>query len=272
MDILSQRLQPGKTDPSASVVLTNSGTNGGNINVEIGTVYTPKYRTTFSSGSFSYGPATGCTSTAASVQVVGVNSTKVDIAANALSGASGSLPSYTVGDATSRKLRVTYGWTASTSTPVDNLGDVATNGTKIDADSGKTADSSHTITGFRNYWYGFISSTDYSTISRSDTDNKVGDGTKFLTAGGAAISSKTLPTITAGAGDRMPVVVMLSSANKKVTSASMPGSLNAPVTFTKLGTVALKGLDGYGDAVNYDVWGYIADDMPVGADFSIVIG
>ena len=271
MDILSQRLQPSASNPSAGVVLTNSGTNGGNISVEIGTSYTPKYRTTFSAGSFTYGPATGCTSTAASVQVVGVDSTKVDIAANALSGASGSLPAYTVADATSRKLRVTYGWTASTGTPIDNLGDAATNGTKIDAATGKTADSSHTITGFRNYWYGFISTTDYSTISRDSSTNVCGDGTKNLTAGGAAISAKTLPTITAAAGDRMPVVVMPTAAGKKVSSASMPSSLNAPVTFTKLGTVNIKGLNGYGDAVSYDVWGYVADDMPVGADFSIVI-
>jgi hypothetical protein len=271
MDILSQRLQPSASNPSASVILTNSGNNGGNISVEIGTSYTPKYRTTFSAGSFTYGPATGCTPTAASVQVVGVDSTKVDIAANALSGASGSLPAYTVADATSRKLRVTYGWTASTGTPVDNLGDTATNGTKIDAASGKTADSSHTITGYRNYWYGFIGSTDHSTISRDSSTNVCGDGTKNLTAGNAAISAKTLPTITAAAGDRMPVVVMPTAAAKKVSSASMPSSLNAPVTFTKLGTVNLKGLDGYGDAVSYDVWGYVADDMPVGADFSIVI-
>ena len=271
MDILSQRLQPSSSNPSASVVLTNNSSSGANVSVEIGTSYTPKYKTSFSAGSFTYGPATGCTSTAASVQVVGIDSTKVDIAANALNGASGSLPAYTVGDATSRKLRVTYGWTASTGTPVDNLGDLATNGTKIDAASGKTADSSHTITGYRNYWYGFIGSTDHSTISRDSSTNVCGDGTKNLTAGNAAISAKTLPTITAVAGDRMPVVVMPTAAGKKVSSATMPSSLNAPVTFTKLGTVNLKGLDGYGDAVSYDVWGYVADDMPVGADFSIVI-
>ena len=50
----------------------------------------------------------------------------------------------------------------------------------------------------------------------------------------------------------------------------MPSSLNAPVTFTKLGTVNLEGYNG-ASAVSYDVWGYVADDMPVGADFSIVI-
>ena len=278
MDILSQRLQPSASNPSSGVVLTNNGNNGANVSVEIGTTYTPKYRTTFSAGSFTYGPATGCTATAASVQVVGVDSTKVDIAAGNLNGASGSLNSYVVGDATSRKLRVTYGWTASTSTPEDNLGDPATNGTKIDAASGKTADSSHTITGFRNYWYGFISTTDTegTTISRiidsaSSDYNKVGDGTKWLTAGGAAVSSKTLPTITAAAGDRMPVV-LVPKGSKAVTSASMPSSLNAPVTFVKSEkTVKLHGFNGFTEA-EYDLWYYKSDDMPVGADFSIVLG
>ena len=107
-------------------------------------------------------------------------------------------------------------------------------------------------------------------ITRNTSTNTVGDGTKTLIAGGSAISNKTLPTITAAAGDRMPVVVMPTSARKKVASASMPSSLNAPVTFTKLGTVNLEGYNG-ASAVSYDVWGYVADDMPVGADFSIVI-
>ena len=271
MDLLSQRLQPSATNPSASVILTNNNNNGANVSVEIGTEYTPKFRTTFSDGAFTYDDVTGCTATAAKVQLGSETSISMDIAANTLNGASGTLPSFTVPDATSRKLKLTYGWTASTTTPKDNLGDNATNGVKIDAASNKSVESSHTLTGFRNYWYGFISTTDYSTISRSDSTNKCGDGTKDLIAGGAAISAKTLPTITAAAGDRMPVVVMPTAANKKVSSASMPSSLNAPVTFTKLGTVNLKGLNGYGTAVSYDVWGYVADDMPVGADFSIVI-
>ena len=69
----------------------------------------------------------------------------------------------------------------------------------------------------------------------------------------------------------MPVVVFPTSAKKKVASASMPSSLNAPVTFTKIGTVELAGANN-ASKVSYDIWGYVADDMPIGADFSIVIG
>ena len=69
----------------------------------------------------------------------------------------------------------------------------------------------------------------------------------------------------------MPVVVFPTSANKKVASATMPGSLNSSVDFTFITTVNLAGANG-ASAVSYDVWGYVADEMPVGADFSIVIG
>lgn len=144
--------------------------------------------------------------------------------------------------------------------------------------SGTATTTARTIkrTGWRNYWYGFISTTDATGLTRITNSgdvnyNKVTDGVKTLIAGGAAISNKTLPTITAVAGDRMPVVVFPTSANKKVASASMPGSLNAPVTFTFIKTVKLAGANG-ASAIDYDIWGYVADDMPVGADFSIVIG
>lgn len=278
MDILSQRLQPSATNPSAGVVLTNKGSNGGHVVVEVGTTVAPTYKTTFSDGKFTYDEVTGCTSTAASVYLDGVSGVTKDIAANALNNATGTLPSYVVNHTGAKYLKVSYGWTESTITPKDNLGDPCTNNAKISAASGKSATSSHYIQGFRNYWYGFISTTDTegTTISRvtDSTDanyNKVGDGTLWLTAGNAAVASGTLPTITAAAGDRMPVVLVPKGA-KAVKSASMPSSLNAPVTFVKsTKTVSLHGLNGF-DATDYDLWYYKADDMPVGADFSIVLG
>ena len=278
MDILSQRLQPSATNPSAGVVLTNKGSSGGHVVVEVGTTVAPTYKTTFSDGKFTYDEVTGCTSTAATVYLDGVTGVTKDIAANALNNATGTLPSYVVNHTGSKYLKVSYGWTESTITPKDNLGDPCTNNAKISAASGKSATSSHYIQGFRNYWYGFISTTDTegTTISRvtdstSANYNKVGDGTLWLTAGNAAVASGTLPTITAAAGDRMPVVLVPKGA-KSVKSASMPSSLNAPVTFVKsTKTVSLHGLNGF-DATDYDLWYYKADDMPVGADFSIVLG
>ena len=279
MDILSQRLQPSATNPSATVVLTNKGSNGGHVIVEVGTSIAPTYKTTFSDGKFTYDEVTGCTSTAATVYLDGVSGVTASIAANALNGATGTLPSYVVNHTSAKYLKTSYGWTASTITPKDNLGDPCTNDAKINASStNDVKSSSHYIQGFRNYWYGFISTTDTdgATISRitdstSANYNKVGDGTKWLTAGGAAVASGTLPTITAAAGDRMPVVLVPKGA-KAVKSASMPSSLNAPVTFVKsTKTVKLHGLNGF-DEAEYDLWYYKSDDMPVGADFSIVLG
>lgn len=171
MDILSQRLQPTKSSPSASIVLTNDSSSGKNVEVEIGTTYTPKYKTGFSTGSWTYGPDTGCTATQASI-TFGTDSQKVagvaaTINAGALNGATGTLPGYVVPDATARKLYLNYGWTASTGTPVDNLGDDAVDQTnlKISAASGQSAKSSHTVTGIRKMFGGSSTATARPTLN-----------------------------------------------------------------------------------------------------------
>lgn len=146
MDILSQRLQPSKTNPSATIIFTNKNSSGKDDEVEIGTTYTPMYKTTFSDGKFTYDEVTGCTSTEATVTFDGKTKT---IAADALNGATGSMDSVVIDNTTKKKFTLTYGWTASTITPKDNLGDPATNGVTIDAASNQSATSSHGVTGFR---------------------------------------------------------------------------------------------------------------------------
>ena len=192
MDMLSQRLQPSKTNPSATIILTNGGNNGANVEAEIGSTYTPKYRTTFSAGSFTYGPATGVTATAASV-AFGTDSNKVPdvaatIGAGSLSGATGTLPGYVVPDGTARKLYLNYGWTASTGTPVDNLGDPATNADslKISATSNQSVKSSHTVTGIRKMFGGSSTATTRPTMNSNlirnlASNKKSGTGTFDVT-------------------------------------------------------------------------------------------
>lgn len=273
--LLQQELYPTASIPTASITL--SGTTTG----EAGASYTTPTATLkiTSVGSYTYGPATGITFDIGNVKLAEgaepTTATNFTINTSAL----GLNNTITLKSATTSAVYTDGGQTytfSGTAThtqgamPVTNLGNNYES-VRINASDITIADSSKTFKAWRNYWYGFISTTDYATISRNTSTNVVGDGTKNLTAGGAAISNKTLPTITATSGDRMPVVVMPTSANKTVKSATMPSSLNAPVTFTKLGTVDIHGYNGY-DAVSYDVWGYVADDMPVGADFSIVIG
>ena len=245
---------------------------------EVGSSYTLPTATLKVSdvGAYTYGPATGIVFEAGKVTLAqGAIASAANKTTNSSEMKANSTIDLIVTDSKSVYADgdITYTFNASGdytqgAMPVTNLGNDYPSA-RIDAGT-TTASGSAKRTGWRNYWYGFISTTNHSTIARNVVSNKVGDGTKELIAGGAAITAQTLPTITAIEGDRMPVVVFPTSSGKKVKSASMPGSLNAPVTFTKLGTVNLEGYNGY-SAVSYDVWGYIADDMPVGADFSIVV-
>ena len=242
-------------------------------------------------GSYTYGPATGITFPIGKLTIAECASTStlsnITSASNKKSNTSAAVKDSTVSLTASNAKGTVYtdsvisyvfdaaGEYTAGAMPVTNLGNDYES-KKIAAGTAHCDARTIKRTGWRNYWYGFVSTTTAAGLTRITDSaaanyNKVTDGTKTLTAGGAAISNKTLPTITAAAGDRMPVVVFPTAAKKKVASASMPGSLNAPVTFTKIGTVNLAGANG-ASAVSYDIWGYVADDMPVGADFSIVIG
>lgn len=286
-NIFTKELNPTKDLPT--IALSGDSDQSG----EVGTTFTlPTVTVKVSDvGSYTYGPATGitfpvgdltiaeCASTSTKSNITGASNKKSNTAA----AVKDSTVSLTASDAkgtvyTDSVISYTFdavGSYTQGAMPKTNLGNdyesvrIAAGDAHCDARTIKR-------TGWRNYWYGFVSTTTATGLTRITDSaaanyNKVTDGTKTLTAGGAAISNKTLPTITAAAGDRMPVVVFPTSANKKVASASMPSSLNAPVTFTKIGTVNLAGANG-ASAVSYDIWGYVADDMPVGADFSIVIG
>lgn len=285
--IFTKELYPTKDTPT--IALSGDSDQTG----EVGTTFSlPTVKVTVSDvGSYTYGPATGinfpigdltiaeCASTSTKSTITGASNKK----SNSTAAVKNSTVSLTASNAkgtvyTDSAISFTFdavGSYTQGAMPVTNLGNdyesvrIAAGDAHCDARTVKR-------TGWRNYWYGFVSTTTAAGLTRitdsaASNYNKVTDGTKTLIAGGAAISNKTLPTITAVAGDRMPVVVFPTAAKKKVASATMPSSLNAPVTFTKIGTVALAGANG-ASAVSYDIWGYVADDMPVGADFSIVIG
>lgn len=274
--IFTQELYPvtGSSRNLPTITITGLDETSG----EVGSSYTLPTATVKVSdvGAYTYGPATGIVFEAGKVTLAqGAIASATNKATNSSEMKTNSTFSLVATDSKSIYADgdITYTFNASGdytqgAMPVTNLGNDYPSA-RIDAGTA-TASGSAKRTGWRNYWYGFISTTDHSTIARNVVSNKVGDGTKELIAGGAKIAAQTLPTITAAEGDRMPVVVFPTSSGKKVKSASMPSSLNAPVTFTKLGTVNLEGYNGY-SAVSYDVWGYIADDMPVGADFSIVV-
>ena len=286
-NIFTKELYP--TNDLPTIALSGDSDQSG----EVGKTFSlPTVKVTVSDvGSYTYGPATGitfpigdlviaeCASSSDKTTITGATNKKSNTSA-AVKDSSVSLTASNAKGTVYTDSAISYTFDAVGSytagaMPVTNLGNDYES-KKIAAGTAHCDARTIKRTGWRNYWYGFVSTTTAAGLTRITDSaaanyNKVTDGTKTLTAGGAAISNKTLPTITAAAGDRMPVVVFPTSAKKKVTSATMPSSLNAPVTFTKIGTVNLAGANG-ASAVSYDIWGYVADDMPVGADFSIVIG
>lgn len=141
----------------------------------------------------------------------------------------------------------------------------------------KTASKSVTVSGYRNYWYGFIKTTDFTQIERitdstNSNYNKVTDGSVYLTAGGKAITNGALPTLTSSDGDKALVILVPHSADKTVTSATLPDSLNAPVTFSKTeNAVEIHGKNGY-TAVKYDILYYAPPAIPAGTRFDVTIG
>lgn len=247
MDILSQRLQPSKTNPSATIIFTNKSASGQNDEVEIGTTYTPTYKTTFSDGKFTYDEVTGCTSTEATITFDGKTKT---IAAGDLNGATGSMDSVVINNTTQKKFSLTYGWTTSTITPKDNLGDDATNGVKIDEASNKTTSSSHGVTGFR---YAFGGSSAAVIETNSANIRALGSKTK---------SSNSSFDV---AIDQDANFVMIAVPDgRKVTKVEDGNAFGTDIfsEFTQItGTVNVGGADATADnignyATAYNVWTY----------------
>lgn len=153
--LMAERKNPTATAPSGTVELTNNGNK--NYLVEIGSSVTPSWKTTYTAGSYTYGPATGCTSTEATVSLSTNANNKTTIAAGAMNNKTGSLTAFTVADTTKHYVKVAYGYTAGTSTPVDNFGDEYTdtaNNLPIQANSSKSDTSTYYIQGYRKAFHG----------------------------------------------------------------------------------------------------------------------
>jgi hypothetical protein len=207
--LLAQEQYPAApTSPSAVINITN-----GTRNYEVGASVTPSYSAYFTPGSYTYGPATGVTHTAATItDNFATNGTGsiATIAANTLSSSSskpttGTLPAITMEDghvSAGYQITLNYGWTAG-ATPLTNLGNDATvdqegaTGTKVSAiaaASGKTASSSNKITAFRRAFYGAI---DTQITDEAQLTSALIRGLSGKSSGGFAANSTGAATTTA---------------------------------------------------------------------------
>lgn len=248
MDMLSQRLQPTATDPSATILFTNKNANGtADDEVEIGTTYNAKFKTTFSDGKFTYDDVTGCQSTEATVTFGGKTKT---IAANALNNSTGTMDGVVIDSTAKKTFSLTYGWTASTIQPKDNLGDPATNGAKIDAATGKTATSSKGVSGYRNAFGGSSATT-------------LAANSKTIRALASKAKSSSATFDVAIAQDANFVMIAVPDG-RKITKVADSNAFGTDIfsEFTQVeGTVQVGGADANGDnlgnyAIAYNVWTY----------------
>lgn len=250
--LMAERKNPSATLPSGTVELTNKPKGNGydNYLVEIGSSVTPSWKTAFSAGSYTYGPATGSTATAATVVLSTDANNKAEIAAGAMSGKTGSLSAFTVADDTKHYVKVTYGWTAGTSTPIDNFGDEYTDTSKnlpIQAASGKSDTSTYYIQGYRKAFHG----------SKASPVELTSANIRQLTGNAASDSTLTV-TVVEGAKQ----VIIAVPANRKVTKVADEAAFGTDI-FEKFDseTVSVGGADATANSVgnyatNYTVYTY----------------
>ena len=246
--LMAERKNPSATLPSGSVELTNNSNK--NYLVEIGSSVTPSWKTTFNAGSYTYGPATGSTATAATVTLSTNANNKAEISAGAMNNKTGSLTAFTVADDTKHYVKVTYGWTTGTSTPVDNFGDEYTDTSKnlpIQAASGKSKTSTYYIQGYRKAFHG----------SKTSPVELTSANIRQLT--GNAASDSTL-TVTVAEGAKQVIIAV--PANRKVTKVADEAAFGTDI-FEKFGseTVSVGGADATANSVgnyatNYTVYTY----------------
>ena len=256
--MLQQEIVPGATGygidlPSASI--SASGSEG---KVEVGNTFTLPTATLKIDdvGSYPFAPtATGITFAANNVTLSqGTSNSTKNSAALAAGGtislqATGSNTTY--GDsAVSFTFTGTASYDASPVTPKTNLGNDYPS-KKIAAGSCTVSDKTVKFTGYRKWFYGGDTKTDFA----SDT-------IRGLTNSTAAVSNQIFELKAASyEGCSRIVIAIPTAAKKKVSSVLLKSSSNADITgeFKKINSstneIKVNGYNGY-TAVPYDVWEY----------------
>lgn len=238
--ILAKEANPGTTQPVASVKITSgSGT------VEIGTKKNVAYSASLSTGSYTYGPATGV--------VAGIITASFD--GKTKEGATGTFENVIADGTKELTVSITHNEGA---VPKTNLGNAYAAG-KIAAGT-KTAKASQTLVGVRHMFYGPM-----TTDAELNSEN-----IRKLTH--EAASRKTISTFGAGAGAvKVVVAVPASMSVKKVL---MPSAMNADATasFVKqAGSIQVEGAEGF-TAAAYNVWVYKPASIDSTETYAVTIG
>lgn len=219
--ILAKEKNPSTTQPSASMSSSNIGA------YEAGTNVTINYSISTNPGSYTYGPATGVT----------FSGHKATFNGETVTGASGTFTSVQVTDSTNLSISGSVDYSDG-AIPVTNLGNNYTSG---QIKGGTKTLSKGTLTGYRNWFYGY----------------KAGDATIDV----SALDSAKIRALTPQNGDfpatlgtnKMQQMFFAIPKGRK-TEVSVANNVNgAPCTVTKVTDVMVEGANHF-DAVAYDVW------------------
>ena len=219
--ILAKEENPDTTQPSASM-------DSDNIKAyEVGTNVAINYSISTNPGSYTYGPATGVT----------FSGHKATFNGETVTGTSGTFTSVQVTDSTNLSISGSVDY-SNGEIPVTNLGNNYTSG-QIKA--GTKTLSKGTLTGYRNWFYGYKAGG--ATIDVSALDSaKI----RALTAQNGGFPA-TLGT------NKMQQMFFAIPKGRK-TEVSVANNVNgAPCTVTKVTDVMVEGANHF-DAIAYDVW------------------
>lgn len=243
--LLAAEKQPTATQPAVSISVSTGKA------YEVGTTVTPTYSASLSAGSYTYGPATGITAKTWSVTNSATDET--------LTTASGSFASIVVADNTNYSVTATATYDAG-AMPKTNIGNDAP-AVQIPAGS-KSATASQKITGFRNFFYGVVKTTDLTS-----------DVIRGLTAGGAYNSAKTFNVnVTVDDGVGIVVAYPASSSRAGVKEVLLTTSMNADITasYKVVANVNVEGANG-ATAVAYKVYLFKPDALTSGQNHKITL-
>ena len=242
--LMAQEANPSKSNPAVSF-----SAQGGFGTFEIGTKKNLTYTAALSTGSYTYGPATGIIAQTWEVSCTGVTGTK--------STATGTFESV-VAEATAKKITAKATYNEGT-VPVTNLGNPYPAGKIV---AGTASKDSGELKGVRYMFWGPMTEADAALNSANIRALAHKDAT----------GAKTLGTFGAGAGAKKVVVAV--PAGRKITKVLMPSALNADVTalFVKQGSQSsVEGAEGY-TAAAYDVYVYQPASIDAGETYSVTIG
>lgn len=243
--LLAAEKQPTAIQPAVSISVSTGKA------YEVGTTVTPTYSASLSAGSYTYGPATGITAKTWSVTNSATDET--------LTTASGSFAPIVVADNTNYSVTATATYDAGTM-PKTNIGNDAP-AVQIPAGS-KSATASQKITGYRNFFYGVVKTTDLTS-----------DVIRGLTAGGAYNSTKTFNVnVTVNDGVGIVVAYPASSSRAGVKEVLLTTSMNADITasYKVVSNVNVEGANG-ATAVAYKVYLFKPDALTSGQNHKITL-